>query len=96
MKSLDCSLIKTQNEFWNEYLNVVDTEGAEYFGRNLDAFWDALSAGGPGHPKDLSELSLTNSNALKTIDAGAFHTKLASLAQDLLACNHSDFVLQLE
>ncbi len=96
MKSLDCRLIQTKDDFWNEYLKVVDTEGAEYFGRNLDALWDALSAGGPGFPKNLSELKLTNSNVLKTIDGGVFHAKLISLAQDLLTCHHSDFVLQME
>lgn len=49
---LDCTSVKTDGDFWDLYCEVVRPEGEGYFGRNLDAFWDAVSAGGPGWPGD--------------------------------------------
>ena len=47
--SVDCTHVHTAAEFWQLYLDVVNPEGADLFGRNLDAFDDALD-GGPGFP----------------------------------------------
>jgi len=49
---LNCQGINTEEDFWNSYVSCVEIEGEEYFGRNLDALWDALHAGGPGTPKN--------------------------------------------
>jgi Barstar (barnase inhibitor) len=34
-----------------EAVRAIPTENAHYFGRNLDALWDAVSGGGPGAPQ---------------------------------------------
>ncbi|AKU23044.1 barstar family protein [Massilia sp. NR 4-1] len=47
---LDCSQISLEDHFWQLYLETVRPDGAEYFGRNLSAFRDAVSGGGPGWP----------------------------------------------
>jgi len=39
-------------DFWKMYSNQIPTESARYFGENLDAFNDAITAGGPGFPHD--------------------------------------------
>jgi len=88
--------MQSKGDFWNEYIKVVDVEGASHFGKNLDAFWDALSAGGPGFPKGISELKLLNSSSLKTIDEGEFYSALVTIADDLRSCIYSDFVLHVE
>ena len=47
---IDCAGVKTADEFWQLYLTQVQPAGAALFGRNLDAFWDAVESGGPGWP----------------------------------------------
>ena len=47
---LDGRRIASLADFWHEYRRVVDPEGMEHFGYNLDAFRDALHGGGPGWP----------------------------------------------
>ncbi|WP_430817555.1 barstar family protein [Carboxylicivirga sp. RSCT41] len=42
----------TKEDFWNKYVADIDSESAKYFGKNLDAFNDAITAGGPGFPGD--------------------------------------------
>jgi len=39
-------------DFWNKYASEIDSESAKYFGKNLDAFNDAITAKGPGFPGD--------------------------------------------
>lgn len=51
---VDCSGIGSTEEFWQRYLDAVKPEGAAMFGRNLDAFWDAIEGGGPGWPGEVS------------------------------------------
>lgn len=70
---IDCSGIGSIEEFWQRYLDAAKPEGASIFGRNLDAFWDAIEGGGPGwpgevtlvfmHSDQLSGLRTSNSNA---------------------------------
>lgn len=70
---IDCSSIGSVEEFWQRYLDSVEPEGAAVFGRNLDAFWDAIEGGGPGwpgevtlvfmHSDQLSRLRMPNGNA---------------------------------
>ncbi|MBB3117027.1 barstar family protein [Pseudoduganella violacea] len=47
---LDCSKISSEGDFWRLYLETIRPDGAQVFGRNLSAFWDAVSGGGPGWP----------------------------------------------
>lgn len=75
---IDCSNITTSAQFWETYLAVVEPEGARLFGRNLDAFNDALS-GGPGYPGEC-ELSLVNSSSLHYLDNGQFLRHLREIA----------------
>ena len=48
--SVDGDRLTDEAAFWREYLAAVQPDGAEYFGRNLAAFRDAVLAGGPGWP----------------------------------------------
>jgi RNAse (barnase) inhibitor barstar len=43
---------ETQSDFWYKYSSQIPNDSAEYFGRNLDAFNDAITSGGPGYPGD--------------------------------------------
>jgi len=56
---LDCLHIRSDGDFWDLYCEVVQPEGVGYFGKNLDAFWDAVSADGPGWPGNC-QLELVN------------------------------------
>ncbi|MES2263460.1 MAG: hypothetical protein V4724_33490 [Pseudomonadota bacterium] len=58
---LDCESIQADCDFWDLYCEVVRPEGEGYFGKNLAAFWDAVSAGGPGWPGE-SQIELVNSS----------------------------------
>jgi ribonuclease inhibitor len=46
---VDCDGVTTASEFWQRYLDAVQP-AEDGFGRNLDAFWDAIEGGGPGYP----------------------------------------------
>jgi hypothetical protein len=82
---IDCHSIKSEAEFWAEYLSILKPQGAEYFGCNLDAFWDALSAGGPGFPnyEGKCEVRFINTENVKFLRNGEFYKKLQKIAQDL-------------
>ena len=43
---------ETQEQFWDKYCEQIGSERANGFGRNLDAFNDAITGGGPGCPGD--------------------------------------------
>jgi hypothetical protein len=47
---IDCSGAKSAAEVWQRYVDAIAPEDTSLFGRNLDAFWDAVEAGGPGWP----------------------------------------------
>eukprot|EP01035_Chromulina_nebulosa_P046776 gene46776-63379_t len=51
---VDCSGIGSTEEFWQRYLDTAKPDGAAMFGRNLEAFWDAIEGGGPGWPGTIS------------------------------------------
>ena len=42
----------SQTDFWEKYTKQIPTESAKLFGKNLDAFNDAITGGGPGFPGD--------------------------------------------
>jgi ribonuclease inhibitor len=80
LKVLDCSGVTDAATFWVQYIEQVKPQGAREFGRNLDAFADAL-AGGPGWP-DECVLQLSHSSALSEIRAGSFLQALRDIAAD--------------
>lgn len=43
---------ETKEDFWNKYVAEIDSESGKLFGKNLDAFKDAITAEGPGFPGD--------------------------------------------
>ncbi len=51
--SINCNGAKSAAEFWQRYVDAIDPEDARFFGRNLDAFWDAVEGGGPGWPGEV-------------------------------------------
>lgn len=78
---LDCSQICCKADFWEIFLKVVQPEGAANFGRNLDAFWDAVSGGGPGWPGEC-QLTLINTEKLE-LQEPRFFGGLQQIALDL-------------
>jgi RNAse (barnase) inhibitor barstar len=78
--TVDCSGVQTEAEFWAEYLRVAKPEGAGYFGRNLDAFWDALN-GGPGWPGEC-DLYFTNTDSIRSFRDGRFYEALLKIASE--------------
>jgi RNAse (barnase) inhibitor barstar len=79
--TIDCAAIRDEASFWQAYVSEVRPESASRFGRNLDAFWDAVSGGGPGWPGEC-ELRFTNSSHLGAINGGVFLAALARIARD--------------
>ena len=77
---IDCRGIKTEDEFWQRYIDVTNPEGRRYFGRNLDAFWDAVEGGGPGWPGEC-ELTFTNVDALRALGR-PFLKEFENIARD--------------
>ncbi|MBL8545271.1 MAG: barstar family protein [Hyphomonadaceae bacterium] len=77
---IDCASVRTEAEFWQRYLDIVRPQGADIFGRNLDAFDDAL-AGGPGCPGEI-QLRFIHTSHLKRLRAGAFLESLKEIISD--------------
>ncbi|WP_438042119.1 barstar family protein [Sorangium sp. So ce128] len=75
---VDCGPVQTEADFWSAYVIAAEPEGAAYFGRNLDAFWDGLN-GGPGWPGEC-ELKLVNTRSLDRLRDGQFVQALRDIA----------------
>ena len=82
---IDCTTVESEQQFWEQYVRVVHPDGAELFGRNLDAFWDAVSAGGPGWPGEC-RLRFTHTQLVQQFRNGFFYSALKRIEQD---CQHS-------
>lgn len=78
---VDCGAVFTEDDFWDAYVNAVKPQGAEMFGRNMDALWDALEGGGPGSPTQ-SRVVFANTVALTSLRGGEFLTVLKEIALD--------------
>ena len=86
---LEGSKLRNEAAFWQEYLAVVRPDGAEYFGRNLAAFHDAITGGGPGWPGPNCHLRIANHAA-----AGVGRKFLAAVAA--IASGSEDFEFELD
>jgi len=78
---VDCTGVTTEEAFWDRYVYIVKPHGAEFFGRNLDAFWDAIDGGGPGFPEQ-DVVRFINTDDLKRIKGGSFYKTLCELAKE--------------
>lgn len=78
---VDCRDVKSEAEFWERYVWIVRPEGAAIFGRNLDAFWDAVSDEGPGWPGEC-EVRFINSGELARLRDGKFVEALEEIARE--------------
>ena len=78
--TIDCSQLKDERAFWQAYLATTEPESSGYFGRNLDAFWDALN-GGPGWPGEC-QLKFINTASIKALREGLFYQALQKIARD--------------
>lgn len=80
--NLEGSRLTDETAFWREYVDTVQPNGAEYFGRNIAAFRDAVIAGGPGWPGEQYRLRI-----IGHADAGvgmAFLSTLVEIANESL------------
>ncbi len=66
---IDCKGVKSTAEVWQRYIDAANPEGANQFGRNLDAFWDAVEHGGPGWPGD-AKLVFKDTSGLAALNLG--------------------------
>lgn len=81
---IDCRGVTSTGELWGRYLDAAQPEGGDAFGRNLDAFWDAIEGCGPGWPGK-ARLVFTNSRDLAPLrlqDGSSFLDGLRSIARD--------------
>lgn len=85
---IDCSGIGSTEEFWQRYIDAAKPEDAADFGRNLDAFWDAIEGGGPGWPGDVSLIFMHSDQLrdLRTLNNNAsFLEALKTIADETTA-----------
>ncbi|MCM5679972.1 barstar family protein [Schlegelella sp. S2-27] len=75
---VDCLTVQSEADFWSEYVKSAQPDGSGYFGRNLDAFWDALN-GGPGCPGEC-ELRFINTGHVQAFRSGHFLEALRDIA----------------
>jgi hypothetical protein len=81
---IDCAGVTSPSELWQRYIDAAEPEGAAFFGRNLDAFWDAVERGGPGWPGP-AKLVFTKSaelTDLRLADGSSLLDRLRQLASD--------------
>ena len=81
---IDCAGVNSPEDFWGRYLDATRPHGGEDFGRDLDAFWDAIERGGPGWPGEVT-LSFQHTEALselRTAGGGSFLDGLRKIAED--------------
>ncbi len=77
---VDCINVIDETGFWEAYIRAINPDGAQFFGRNLDAFWDALH-GGPGCP-DINTVYFVNTSIVKTFKEGTFYSAVKAIAEE--------------
>ncbi len=75
---IDGTGMTTRSEVWDRYVRLTQMLPSG-FGRNLDAFWDAVQAGGPGWPGACRIRFV----GCEHIDGGKLHAGLVRIAADL-------------
>ena len=78
---VECAGLANEASFWQACLDAAKPEGAANFGRNLDAFRDAILGGGPGWPGGCT-IRLVSFDQLRTIDHGRLCAALEGLATE--------------
>jgi hypothetical protein len=78
---VECAGLASEASFWQAYLDAAKPEGAASFGRNLDAFRDAILGGGPGCPGECA-IRLVSFDQLRAVDDGRFCAALEQLAAE--------------
>jgi hypothetical protein len=81
---IDCLGVRPADELWQRYIDAANPDGADLFGRNLDAFWDAIEGGGPGSPSD-AKLVFTNTTDSESLTLPNGNTFLDGLKR--IACD---------
>jgi ribonuclease inhibitor len=76
--NIDCHGAKSAAEVWQRYVDAAAPDGAAMFGRNLDAFWDAIEHSGPGWPRD-AKLVFEHSVELAAIQSASGSSLLDEL-----------------
>lgn len=89
---VECAGVQSEREFWKRYLDALKLEGADLFGCNLDALWDALEGGGPGWPGEV-KIVLNNSAQLSKLEKKAGGSFLYRLSQVVNRLQHEQIVL---
>lgn len=82
--TIDCAQARTLEAFWRAYVDAARPTGADLFGRNLDAFWDAVEHQGTGWPGEV-QLVFTNTAALaglRTAGGGSLLDGLRRIAAE--------------
>jgi hypothetical protein len=90
---IDCAGVQSPGELWQRYVDAAEPEDAVFFGRNLDAFWDAVEHGGPGWPGPAKLIStrLAELTRLQLSNGASF---LDGLRQ--IACDATQTQIELE
>ena len=89
---LDGSEIKTEADLWVAWTNQIDAESARYFGKNLSAFKDAITGGGPGFPGECVVILKYPSRLKKNLDS----KKYGDLTELLGSAKFIDFRIEEE
>ncbi|HEX8045830.1 barstar family protein [Rhizobium sp.] len=76
---VDCSGVASVEDFWDRYVSSIGAENATFFGRNLDALWDALEGDGPGSPP-ATHLIFKNIGELKALETRSGNSFLKALS----------------
>lgn len=81
---IDCEGAESADEVWQRYVDAVNPENAAVFGRNLDAFWDAVEHGGPGWPGPVKLVFLHSQRlaALRTRNGLSLFAGLRQIADE--------------
>ena len=87
---IDCSAVTSEMQLWELYVETTSPEGVEHFGYNLDAFNDAITAGGPGWP-GTCEIHFTNMARVHKLRSGEFFRRLQDIAN---SSGHVHIVLE--
>ena len=75
---IDCQNVRNEGDFWQLYVELARPEGANIFRRNVSAFWDAISGGGPGWPGDV-EVLFVYAEVLSAINNGGLPRRLQEI-----------------